>query len=140
MSELSKLREDHATLARMFLKLEHIIEQPHPPADLELYEFRRSLMSTLIAHLKLEDWALYPRLIDSADEEVSCAGQSFKDEMGGLAPAFVSYCDQWTAAAITQNWPAYCVDTRNILDALTNRLARENRELLPLLERIDRAA
>jgi len=86
MSELSKLREDHATLARMFLKLEHIIEQPHPPAEVELFEFRRSLMSTLIAHLKLEDWALYPRLIDSEDEEASRAGQSFKDEWAALHP------------------------------------------------------
>ena len=140
MSELSRLREDHATLARMFRKLEHIIEQRSPPGELELFEFRRKLMSTVIAHLKLEDWALYPRLIDSGDAEISHAGQAFKDEMGGLAPAFIRYCDQWTAGAIAKDWAAYCVDTRAILDALTNRLTRENRELLPLLERIDRAA
>ena len=140
MSELSRLREDHATLARMFLKLEHIIEQPQPPPEVELFDFRRKLMSTLIAHLKLEDWALYPRLIDSGDQEISSAGQAFKDEMGGLAPAFVDYCDHWSAGAISENWPAYCLETRAILDALTNRLVRENRELLPLLERIDRAA
>jgi hypothetical protein len=140
MSELSRLREDHAKLARMFLQLDHIIAQPWPPSQLELFEFRRTLMTTLIGHLKLEDWALYPRLIESGDSEISAKGEAFQSEMSGLAPAFVDYCDKWTANAIAADWAAYCTETRAILDALTERLTRENRELLPLLERIDRAA
>jgi iron-sulfur cluster repair protein YtfE (RIC family) len=140
MSELVKLREDHAKLARMFRKLEHIIEEPWPPSQLDLFEFRQALMATLIGHLKLEDWALYPRLIESGDDEISAKGQAFKDEMGGLAPAFVAYCDKWTANTIASDWTAYCHETRELLDALIDRLTRENRELLPLLERLDRAA
>jgi hypothetical protein len=97
-------------------------------------------MNTLIGHLKLEDWALYPRLIDSGDHEISAAGEAFKDEMGGLAPAFLAYCDKWTATTIAAQWESYCSDTRGLLDALNDRLARENRELLPLLARLDRAA
>ena len=140
MSELMRLREDHAKLARMFLELERIIDRPQPPTQLALFEFRRELMTTLIGHLKLEDWALYPRLIESGDEHVSAKGHEFKEEMGGLAPAFLAYCDKWTANSIAADWPAYCSDTRALLDALMDRLTRENRELLPLLERIDRAA
>jgi hypothetical protein len=60
--------------------------------------------------------------------------------MGGLAPAFLEYCDKWTATAIPSDWASYCSDTRALLAALTDRLTRENRELLPLLERVDRAA
>ena len=140
MSELMKLREDHAKLARLFSRLGKLVEQPAPPAQIELFDLRRELVSTLIAHLKLEDWALYPRLIESGDAEISSAGESFKDEMGGLAPAFVAYADKWTATSIPADWTGYCSETRAILDALTNRLTRENRELLPLLERLDRAA
>ncbi len=140
MSELVKLREDHANLAKMFCQLEDIIKQGQAPPQVELFEVRQNLMSTLIAHLKLEDWALYPRLIDSGDEEISNAGRSFQEEMGGLAPAFLAYCDKWNANSIASDWAAYCCDTRAILDALINRLSRENRELLPLLERIDQAA
>lgn len=140
MSEVSKLREDHAKLARMFLELERIIGRRKPPAQLELFEFRRELMTTLIGHLKLEDWALYPRLIECGDGEISAKGEAFKEEMGGLAPAFVAYCDKWTANTIAADWAAYCSDTRGLLVALTDRLTRENRELLPLLERLDRAA
>jgi len=140
MSDLMKLRRDHAELARMFRQLERIIGQSEPPSQLELFELRRSLMQTLIGHLKLEDWALYPRLIDSGDEEISARGRFFKEEMGGLAPAFLAYCEKWTANSIAADWPNYCSDTRGLLDALIDRLTRENRELLPLLERLDRAA
>lgn len=140
MSELMKLREDHADLARQFRRLAEVVNQPKAPAQVELFEIRRELVSTLLAHLKLEDWALYPRLIDSGDAEAAAAGEAFKDEMGGLAPAFVAYSGKWNAATIAADWDGYCTDTRGILDALTNRLTRENRELLPLLERLDQAA
>lgn len=140
MSELAKLRQDHADLARMFRQLSGIIQEPQAPPQLELFEFRRILMQTLIGHLKLEDWALYPRLIDSGDAEISAKGHWFKDEMGGLAPSFLAYCDKWNANTIAAAWPTYCSETRSLLDALTDRLTRENRELLPLLERLDQAA
>lgn len=140
MSELSKLRDDHLLLARLFRQLGSIIECAEPPSQLVLFDLRRELVSTLIAHLKLEDWALYPKLIESGDRGLSDAGRQFKDEMGGLAPAFVAYCDKWSANSIEADWKGYCSDTRHILDALENRLAREDRELLPLLERLDRAA
>jgi len=140
MSELTKLREDHASLARQFHRLAEVIDQPAAPPQLELFELRRELVSTLLAHLKLEDWGLYPRLIDSGDPEAAAVGETFKEEMGGLAPAFLAYSNKWNAATITADWAGYCADTRGILDALTNRLARENRDLLPLLERLDAAA
>jgi hypothetical protein len=140
MSELRKLREDHAKLARLFKTLGETVEQPSPPPPVELFDLRRELVATLLAHLKLEDWALYPRLIESGDPEVANAGRSFKDEMGGLAPAFLAYSEKWNANSIAADWTGYCHDTRGILDALMGRLTRENRDLLPLLERIDRAA
>ncbi|MGE5563039.1 MAG: hemerythrin domain-containing protein [Bacillota bacterium] len=140
MSELTKLREDHAELARLFRRLGEVVERPAAPPQVELYELRRELVSTLLAHLKLEDWALYPRLIESGQPDLASAGRMFKEEMGGLAPAFLAYSDKWNAGSIEADWAGYCADTRAILDALMNRLTRENRELLPLLERLDRAA
>ena len=140
MSELTKLREDHASLARQFRRLGEVIERAEAPPQVDLFEIRQQLVSTLLAHLKLEDWALYPRLIDSGDPEAAAAGQMFKDEMGGLAPAFLAYANKWNAATIHEDWAGYCADTRDILDALMNRLTRENRELLPQLERLDQAA
>ena len=140
MSELARLRQEHAVLARLFKRLGDVIQQPFPPAQVELFNLRRDLTSTLLGHLKLEDWALYPRLINSRDPKTASAGQQFKDEMGGLAPVYLAYAEKWTAGSIDADWTGYCSETRAVLDALTNRLTRENRELLPLLESLDRAA
>jgi hypothetical protein len=134
------LREDHAKLARMFGNLGEVVSRSDPPPRVELFELRHNLVSMLLAHLKLEDRALYPRLIESRQVELAAAGQAFKDEMTILAPAFVAYCDKWGVAAIEDDWAGYCQDTRAMLDGLMNRLLRENRELLPLLERLDRDA
>ena len=140
MSQLTKLREDHAALAKLFKQLGSMVESSQPPSQLVLFDLRRELIATLLAHLKLEDWALYPRLIDSGNGAISKAGQKFQKEMGGLAPAFVAYCDKWSANRIETEWAGYCADTRKVLDALENRLLREDSELLPLLEQLDEAA
>jgi hemerythrin superfamily protein len=140
MSELAKIREDHAILAKLLRQLRHIIETNQQPSQLVLFELRRELVSTLLAHLKLEDWALYPRLVESSDEVVSEVARRFQEEMDGLAPAFVAYCDRWSASAIDRDWAGYCSETCAILDALEHRLVSENRELLPLLEKLDKAA
>ena len=47
MSELSKLREDHANLAHQFRRLAEVIEKHSAPPQLELFEIRRELVSIL---------------------------------------------------------------------------------------------
>ena len=140
MSDLAKLRADHAELVKMVRRLADYIEQPSPPPQVELFELRREISSTLIAHLKAEDWVLYPRLLESPDASVAATARAFSDEMGGLAAAFTAYMSRWSANAIAADWPGYCRDSRGIIDALTSRITRENRELYPLLEKLDRAA
>lgn len=140
MSDFAKLRQDHADLVKMVRKLGEWIEQPSPPPQLELFELRREITSTLIAHLKAEDSVLYPRLMASNDSAVAEAGRAFNEEMTGLAGAYSDYAGRWGATAIEADWPGYCAETRGIIDALMNRITRENRELLPLLEAIEKAA
>ena len=140
MADLAKLREEHAQLVAIVRRLGAIVEQPVPPYRLDLFDLRRELNSVLIAHLKAEDWILYPRLIESGDPQIAAVGRAFSDEMGGLAAAFAAYNDKWSADSIDQDWPGYCSETSDIIDALTHRITRENRELYPLLERLDRAA
>ena len=77
MSQLMKLREDHAKLAKMFRRLGEIIELPNAPGQVELFDLRRDLISTLLAHLKLEDWALYPLLMNSGDPQIAATAGCF---------------------------------------------------------------
>ena len=99
-----------------------------------LHRAEPGILVARIAHLKAEDWVLYPRLLASPDGQISSTAREFCEEMGGLAAAYIEYCEQWNADAITADWAGYCKDSRELIDALTIRITRENRELYPLLD------
>jgi hemerythrin-like domain-containing protein len=140
MSSLAQLRGEHAELVKIVKELQALIEGDAPPPAVALFDVRRRLSSMLIAHLKAEDWVLYPPLLSSADTKVAETARHFVDEMGGLAQAFTVYIERWDALSIESDWPRYQRESRGIIEALTTRIIRENRELYPLLERIERAA
>ena len=140
MSELAKLRGEHVQLLKIARQLEELIAQPNPPPQIQLFDLRSQFSSTLIAHLKAEDWLLYPLLLASPDGQISSTAHEFCEEMGGLAASYIEYCEKWNADAISADWAGYCKDSRQLIDTLTIRITRENRELYPLLEKLDRAA
>lgn len=140
MSSLAHLREEHAELVRIVGELQKLINHDSPPSQVELFQVRRKLSSVLIAHLKAEDWVLYPPLLNSNDPHISGTAQQFVDEMGGLAQAYSVFNEKWDALGIEADWAHYRAEAKGIIDALTNRIVRENRDLYPLLERLQRAA
>jgi hypothetical protein len=42
--------------------------------------------------------------------------------------------------SIQRNWGGFCHETKDIIAALACRITRENRELYPLIDRLDQAA
>src|SRR5256885_4158912 len=125
MSDLAKLRREHAELVGIVRRLGAFIALPEPPAQTELFQLRSAVTATLIAHLKAEDWVLYPRLLASADATVARTAQEFSYEMGGLADAYAAYAERWGADAISHDWAGYCEATRGIVEALMGRITRE---------------
>ena len=134
MSDLNRFRAEHENLEVIAGRLSEMIAQDAPPSSRELYVVRMELASALIHHLKSEDWMLYPRLLVSSDRGVADVARAFSKEMGGLAKAFSDYAQHWGANVIEGNWEGYQRETAKILDALTLRMAREERDLYPLLE------
>ena len=111
-----------------------------PPPSVYLFKVRRKLSSLLIAHLKAEDWVLYPPLLSSTDSKVAATARHFVDEMGGLAQAYSVLSSGGTHSASNPTGSATSGRVGGIIEALTNRIVRENQELYPLLEQIERAA
>ncbi len=140
MIDLGKLRDEHRDIMKIVDRLRLLIAASRPPPPLHLLALRHELSSTLIGHLKAEDWMLYPPLLDSHDPHIAATARAFIEEMGGLAIAYRAHCEQWNAVAIAADWAGYCRDSRRLLDALASRVSRENMELYPLLEELDRAA
>ena len=99
----------------------------------------RKLLSNLAGklnfHLAQEDKALYPRLMQAKDGETNAMASRFMKEMGGLSEAFATYSNRWQVSAIRSDAAGFANDTRAVFAALTQRIARENRELYPLADR-----
>lgn len=140
MSSLAQLRQEHAELVRIVGDLQAMIDRDAPPPSVELFNIRRKLSSVLIAHLKAEDWVLYPPLLTCNDPEIAATAKRFVDEMGGLAQAYSAFNERWDALSIESDWDGYRHAAAGIIEALTGRIVRENRDLYPLLERVQRAA
>src|SRR3546814_6315401 len=60
--------------------------------------------------------------------------RAFKAEMGELAAEFTQYIADWSDQRIAKDWGAFGRETGSILDALHNRIRRENELLYPLCE------
>jgi len=140
MSSLAQLRQEHAELVGIVSELQVLIDRDVPPASVELFNVRRKLSSVLISHLKAEDWVLYPPLLTCDDPKIAATAKRFVDEMGGLAQAYSVFNERWDALSIESDWAGYCKAAQGIIEALTSRIIRENRDLYPLLERVQRAA
>lgn len=99
----------------------------------------RKLLSNLAGklnfHLAMEDKALYPRLMERKDSQVKQLATKFMNEMGGLGEAFAAYNNKWQISAIRSDTVQFANETRQVFAALTQRIARENRELYPLADR-----
>lgn len=139
MPDLSQLRKEHADLAAVAVRLRKLVERDVPPDVGELYELRMRFTSLLIHHLKTEDWLLYPRLLHSGGERAAATARAFSASMGELASNFRDYAGRWGATAIARDWTGYQGETLEILRVLTLRIAREDRDLFPLVERVGKA-
>ena len=140
MSSIMQLRTDHVELFDICQLLEDSMAGDVPPSSVDLFGVRKKLTAKLIAHLKSEDWLLYPRLLESGDAQIASTARAFVEEMGGLASAFNAYVERWDAFRIEREWSQYKAETASIIETLRNRIVRENRELYPLIEKLDKAA
>ncbi|NOY39974.1 MAG: hemerythrin domain-containing protein [Nitrospirae bacterium] len=84
----------------------------------------------------MEDNSLYPRLLASKDEKIRKIAKQFIEEIGGIAPAFNNYLNKWpNPASIESNPSDFINETRDLFNALKNRIDRENNILYPLIDK-----
>lgn len=129
-----KLREDHDVLVTLVSDFRHILRQPVAPTGIDLVKFRSAFSKELLAHLTREDWLLYPSLLQSSDKLISGTAQRFIDEMGGLLATYKTWSGEWPTERVIADWQIFVTETSALLDALAQRIDRENNELYPLVE------
>ncbi|AXJ97009.1 hemerythrin domain-containing protein [Sphingomonas sp. FARSPH] len=103
------------------------------PDHAAVARLRWAMTRKLLAHLAKEDTLLYPRLKASRDPRAAAMATRFADEMGDLAEKYRAYIADWPAERIDADWRQFGAETRRILQALRQRIAREETMLYALL-------
>lgn len=136
----NRIYDEHLRVGELMDDLERITAKPTPESPEVLTPLRTSFRSFLIAHLKYEDWVIYPALQKRGDGQLADMAHAFIKELGQLAEAFNAYCSRWMEEDIVADWKGYCLDTRALIGTLRYRIARENGVLYPSLRAAQRAA
>lgn len=131
--DLTELCTQHEELHLVAGQLSRAVADKHAPQSVGAlrWQFARLLM----AHLALEDRIFYPGVQRMADEQLRTTAQRLQVEMGPLADDFSAYMKRWSDDRVTREWADFCRETREILSMLITRIDREERTLLPLLNR-----
>lgn len=131
MQNTQRYREQHDELLEIATEISGYLQESRILSEAAKV---RSLLSRLLAklkiHLAMEDKNLYPRLLESNDQNVVRMAKSFLDEMGGIGAAVNEYQQKWASAMQIQNSPREFIEhTKSIFNALKGRIDKENNEL-----------
>jgi hypothetical protein len=89
----------------------------------------------LAVHAKMENDALYPRLLAHLDVDVQKRARGLLDEVRHIYGVFGKYELRWPDGnAIASNSAVFVRETLDVLRLLARRMARENEELYPLAD------
>lgn len=95
------------------------------------------LSNNVKVHLILEDSALYPILANSDNKQLKTKSNQFMEEMGVISGAYSDYVEKWSKGSLIKEDTGNFVDeTKAVMDALLNRIERENTDLYKILDEL----
>lgn len=93
------------------------------------------LAGKLRVHARMEEEALYPRLLTHEDPAIRGCAARMQTQFGPVYGAFEGYLSRWpTASSIELAPAAFARETLAVVALLGKRIERETRELYPLAD------
>lgn len=137
-SKTATFRQHHGEVRTLVVRIEQLLDLTAVRADAgPIATVVRELFGKFGIHLSIEDATLYPRMLAHADGRVRETAERFQREMGGLKARFDDYRGRWPGPfAISRDPEAFVAETRTILDALTQRISREDAGLYDLYDQV----
>ena len=129
--DLDQLQRQHDELQLLADRFHRAIlddSDPQPLGTLR-WQFARQLL----AHLALEDRFFYPAMQRQPHEGLRATAGRLQQEMAPIAKEFSNYVARWSDDRIAREWAGFCHESREMLSAIVQRMAKEERLLMPLL-------
>lgn len=135
MSIISKLRDEHRLLEADIGHMLDIVANPSPDAA-SIAAIRWRLAQTLFEHCAHEDRAIHDRLAQSGDAAAIAVCSDYRRAHVALGEVFGRYLADWPIDRISRDWDGFGSATRAMARSVADRIAVEEAQLYPLLERI----
>jgi hypothetical protein len=119
-----------------------IIQAMQPPAEADAVRQVRKLAArfkgALLVHQRMENEALYPRLLDHPDPAIASAARALFEQLGDVYDGFVAFEARWGASeSVAQDPAGYYGALKGLLKRLFRRMQIEDGELYALAARAD---
>jgi hemerythrin-like domain-containing protein len=130
-------RRQHEELAESVHEIRVLLDPVELAKDAGIISGHLSILSgKLTVHLAMEDKGLYPRLVKHPNAAVRALAQRFMNEMGSIHDVVRQYFARWRDPVLIQRQShKFVEETNGLLAALTQRIAREDHELYPMVDR-----
>jgi hypothetical protein len=132
-------RLEHEYLDLLCAEMAQSISLPLQQPCNDHHRVRQRFLYAVRAHLKFEDWAVYPALLRNVDPTVAREAARLQVEMGGLEQQLNKYSRKWMVTTVTENWCQYRRETNELLADLTRRMRQEERHLYSHLTQFRRS-
>lgn len=138
MSNTQRFRDQHDILLRIASEISIHLNAGELSKDAsKARQLVSKLLGKLNMHLAMEDKSLYPRLLKDSDERIKAMAKQFINEMGGIGEAVEGYQKKWVTASEIQKDPnGFIQHTKGILNALAQRIDKENRQLYKAVDQM----
>lgn len=128
-------QRDHERIERGVAVLRRLVAYGVAAHAAEIAAQLLDMSEHIKSHLASEDRTLYPALAASSDLAIRVLAVRYQTEMGGLFEAFRRFVETWSTADRLEADPdGFRVDVDRVLQALHERLQREETEFFPSLE------
>lgn len=136
MGKTDNLRKQHEEMVSIVSRMSAILNRERLSKDAtEVRSLLSQLAGKVNIHLAMEDKALYPHLLGHSDEKVKNMARNYMAEMGDIGNTFKGYITKWPDPVSIQHDPdLFIKETKAVVDVLSRRIDKENRELYPVVD------
>ncbi|NFV80488.1 hemerythrin domain-containing protein [Magnetospirillum aberrantis] len=136
MRKTETYRQHHQELRAIASRIEAVLDPDSIAATPDaVAQVVRELFGKFSVHLAIEDNSLYPRAKSTGDAHLRSVASRFESEMGDLGKRFDAYRHTWPGPlAIGRDPVRFATETRMVLEALRERVAREESQLYDLID------
>ena len=135
MANMNDLTRQHKEIYELIRFLKSNMDENKVKQEAAMLAQNINILSgKLKIHLIGEDDYLYPKLLGGEDSKAKATAERFFKEMGNLSKVFAEYKTKYNIPPrILNNIEDYIKDTKSVVEALENRMEREDKELYILL-------